>query len=246
MIRSSFLFLLALAALAQNTATYDSRLRVSTIVREDLFAGFMVNDMVRFERGEKTLDELLPQRPQNTNEVLAWKGGAALYRSVLAHENGNAADFERHYANALGLFKEAEAAQSSPDNIARQAITGGTLVIFGDRLPEKYRTAAWTTAYDMYGQIWKAQAAYVTRLPVHARGELLAGLVLSSQRLGKAGESGEHLDRMLTMLQGTPYEAGARKWKESPAAATKVRITCVNCHDGGRLEATRAALDTKQ
>ena len=180
-----------------------------------------------------------------SDEVLAWKGGAALYRSVLAHEKGNAAEFERHYANALARFKEAEAAQSSPGNIARHAITGGSLVIFADRLPEKYRTAAWTTAYDMFGQIWTAQAPYVTKLPVHARGELLSGLAVSSQRLGKAGESVEHLDRMMTMLQGTPYEAGARKWKENPEAATKVRITCMNCHDGGRLEATRAALDKK-
>ena len=111
--------------------------------------------------------------------MLAWKGGAALYRAVLAHEKGNAADFERHYAHALALFKEAEAAQSSPGSVARQAITGGTFVIFGDRLPEKYRTAAWTTAYDMYGQLWKAQEAYVTRLPVHARGELVLGGALA-------------------------------------------------------------------
>ena len=57
---------------------------------------------------------------------------------------------------AVVVEVETEAAQSSPGSVARQPITGGTFVIFGDQLPEKYRTAVWTTAYDMYGQIWKA------------------------------------------------------------------------------------------
>jgi hypothetical protein len=52
----------------------------------------------------------------------------------------------------------------------------------------------------------------------------------------------QHLDRMITLLQGTPYEATARQWKTDPASAATTKVTCKACHNPGRLAPTLASL----
>jgi hypothetical protein len=51
-----------------------------------------------------------------------------------------------------------------------------------------------------------------------------------------------YLDRMIVLLQGTPYEAAARQWKANPATAATTSVTCKNCHNPGRLSSQLAAL----
>jgi hypothetical protein len=217
----------------------DTRLTVHTLVREDLFAGFMANDMVRFTRGEKNVEQLLKERPDQRGNLLAWRGSAAMYRAVLAHESGNNGEFLKHLNASKAAF--AEAAQIS-GNDGAAAITGGTYAVFADRLPEPHRAAAWADAYANYSLLWKQQGAAIDKLPVHHRGEVLGGLVQSAQRTGRTEEMTQHLDRMLTLLQGTPYEATAQQWKANPASAATTRVTCKACHNPGRLAPTLASL----
>ena len=94
------------------------------------------------------------------------------------------------------------------------AITGGTYAVFADRLPEPHRATAWADAYSNYSLLWKQQGSAIDKLPVHHRGEVLGGLVQSAQRTGRTEEMAQHLDRMLTLLKGTPYEATAQQWKD--------------------------------
>src|SRR4051812_46484597 len=54
----------------------DPRLSVSTLVREDIFAGFLGDDLERFSRGERTIRLLLELRPEERPTLLAWQGGA--------------------------------------------------------------------------------------------------------------------------------------------------------------------------
>jgi tetratricopeptide (TPR) repeat protein len=219
----------------------DERLPVSTLVREDIFAGFMDDDMERFARGEETIERLLKERPAEKPVLLAWKGGATLYRAVLAWEKDRPGEFRETYARALDLF--AEAKKLGPDDFGVDAATGGSFVVFADRLPEERRAAAWSEAYDRYRLLWKQQSAVVGQLPRHLRGELLAGLARSAQRTGRAREAEEYLDKILKLLPDTPYEPVARRWKDDPKAAVGDRITCLTCHTPGRLAARRAALD---
>lgn len=88
----------------------------------------------------------------------------------------------------------------------------------------------------------EAAGAIVDKLPVHHRGELLSGLAQSAQRTGRTEESAQHVDRMLSLLQGTPYEAMAKQWKANPASAADTSLTCKNCHNPGRLASRLAAL----
>ena len=218
----------------------DMRLAVHTLVREDIFAGFMANDMVRFARGEKNVEQLLKDRPDQRGNLLAWRGSAATYRAVLAHESGNNGEFLKYLEASRAAF--AEAAKQTSGNEGAAAITGGTYAVFADRLPEPHRATAWADAYSNFSILWKQQGAAIDKLPVHHRGEVLGGLVQSAQRTGRTEEMAQHLDRMLTLMKGTPYEATAQQWKENPASAATTKVTCKACHNPGRLSSTLASL----
>jgi hypothetical protein len=218
----------------------DTRLTVHTLVREDIFAGFMANDMIRFARGERNVEQLLKDRPDQRGNLLAWRGSAAMLRAVLAHESGNTAEFLKQLDAARAAF--AEAAKQTSGNEGAAAITGGTYAVFADRLPEPQRATAWQDAYANFSLLWKQQGAMIDKLPVHHRGEVIGGLVQSAQRTGRTEEMVQHLDRMITLLQGTPYEATAQQWKANPASAATSKVTCKACHNPGRLAPTLASL----
>ena len=218
----------------------DKRLTVHTLVREDVFAGFMSNDMVRFGRAERNIEQLLKDRPDQRGNLLAWKASTMSYRAVLAHEAGNNGEFLKHLEAARASYAEAAKETSGNDGVA--AITGGSYSVFADRMPEPHRATAWQDAYSNYSLLWSQQGAAIDKLPVHHRGEVLGGLVQSAQRTGRTEEMTQHLDRMLTMLQGTPYEATAQQWKANPATASTSKVTCKACHNPGRLAPTLASL----
>ena len=218
----------------------DTRLTVHTLVREDVFAGFMGNDLVRFARAERNIEQLLKDRPDQRANLLAWRGSAAMHRAVLAHEAGNSSEFLTRLDAARAAF--AEAAKQTSGNEGVAAITGGTYAVFADRLPEPHRATAWADAYANYSLLWQQQGSMIDKLPVHHRGEVLGGLVQSAQRTGRTDEMTQHLDRMLTVMKGTPYEATAQQWKDNPASAATTKVTCKACHNPGRLSPTLASL----
>ena len=151
----------------------DTRLTVHTLLREDVFAGFMSNDMVRFGRAERNIEQLLKDRPDQRGNLLAWKASTMAYRAVLAHEAGNNSEFLKQLQVARATY--AEAAQQTSGNDGVAPITGGSYAVFADRLPEPHRAAAWQDAYSSYSLLWKQQGSAIDQLPVHHRGEVLAG-----------------------------------------------------------------------
>ncbi len=240
-----FLLIITLATIAvaysSDIPLDDTRLTIHTLVREDVFAGFLQNDLERLTRGEKNIEMLLEKRPKAKAELLAWKAGALLYRSVVALEKNQPADFEQKYKQTLALF--AEAKQLGPNNGGVAAVTGGSFGLFADRLPKEHRAAAWETAYNAYQVLWKQQGAGIDKFPVHFRGEVLGGVTQSAMRTGRTQEANEYLDKMLVMLAGTPYEPTAKQWKANPKAAENSNLLCMNCHEPGRLEDTLTRLN---
>jgi len=243
--RILFVGVLATIASAQSLGPplSDSRLSVHTLLREDIFAGFLSDDMERFTRGEKNIQLLLEKRPSERANLLAWKGGATLYRAVRAYENNRSDEFQQNYRQALDLFSEAGKLTSGNDAVA--AITGGSYAIFADRLPKENRAAAWAQAYDSYQALWKQQAPAIDKLPLHFRGELLGGLAQSAQRTGHTQEAEQYVDKILVVLHDTPYASVARKWKDNPKSAASARITCLSCHEPGRLAARISEFSNK-
>jgi hypothetical protein len=230
--------LLSLTAAAQ--PTFDPRLSIHTILREDVFAGFMANDPERLARGEKNLETLLVERPQSKAPLVAWKGTIALTRAVRAHETGRNADYEREYRKALDLF--AAAAKEAPSDFGVVIITAGSYTALGDRLPEAQRAAAWQAAYRGYRVALEQQKDQVDGMPLHLKGELLAGLAVTAERTGHADEAGPYLTRIVEGMPGTVYATTAKRWIEKPEMRAKSSIACQTCHEPGRLAARTTAL----
>jgi tetratricopeptide (TPR) repeat protein len=249
MCKISKIFLVALfvaVAMAQSPESplSDTRLSIHTLIREDIFAGFLTDDMERLSRGEKNLQTLLEKRPAEKSSLLAWKAGVATYHAVRAHEANRADEFQRKYREALDLYSQAR--EVGPNDPGVAAVTGGVYVVFADRLPKEYRGAAWSQAYDAYQKLWKQQGPIVDNLPVHLRGELLGGLAVSAMRTGRDEEAMRHLDKILAVLANTPYGPVAKKWRENPKAAADTSITCMTCHEQGRLAARLNALNNNK
>ena len=219
----------------------DTRLSIHTLVREDIFAGWRTDNMGRLARAEKNIDELLKLRPEAKADLMAWKGGATLYRAVLAHEANNADEFQDYMRKSLDLFVEAR--QLGPKKAGVAAVVGGSFVVFADRLPDEYRETAWSEAYDNYQVLWKQQATNLEKLPVHFRGELLGGLAQSAQRTGRDKEFEQYLDKILEVLPNTSYDRIAKRWKKDPQLAATGNISCKSCHGAGRLSATTARIN---
>ena len=241
--RSALVCILAVSAAAQSlkAPTFNPEIPSSTILREDLFAGFLEGDKdgdERFLRGEKNLEILLAERPQDRPGLTAWKGGIAFKRAIDALQAKRMDEFEGEYHKALAFY--AEAARLAPTDLGVMAVTGGGFALNADRLPERYRADGWKTAYQMYSGVWRAQRSDVDKLPMHLKGELLAGMAQSAQRSGHLAESAQFLNRILTTMPGTPYAAVAKRWVDSPDVIATTNLTCKTCHEAGRLEAQMA------
>ncbi len=217
-------------------------LRVSTWVREDIFAGFLDGDMARFARGVKKAERAVAADPKAA-DALAWLGGAELLLAVRAHEGGKAWEFEAHFAKAKAHFASSTAVvQQIPAYAeALHAIQGGSYVVMGDRLPEQHRRDAWLAVREHYGAIRKLHGAAFGKLPVHMRGEVMAGLTQAAQRLGETDAALEQTRELVAALPGTPYAVFAKRWLDKPETMSRTKMTCVTCHDPGRLQAVQAA-----
>src|SRR5688572_15161648 len=198
----------ALPAQAPEPPIADTRLTVHTLVREDIFAGFLQNDMAPLARAEKNLEQLLASRPADRPAVVAWQGSAALTRAVVANEANQPDQFRQHYRRATDLFTEAM--KLAPEDIGVFAITGGTQTSVADRLPAAERAAGWELGYTAYQRLWKLQGPIIEKLPLHHKGEVLSGLTQTAQRTGRTEETNAGLDRMLALLPDTTYAARAR------------------------------------
>lgn len=213
----------------------DRRLSVSSLVREDVFSGWRTGNMDRFARAERNLDKLLESRPDARADVLVWQGATKLYRAILAFEADDTEGFEKYYQQFMKLNQAALAAD--PNAGVVKAVVGGGYVFFADRLPAKYRAEAWEQCYQNYQALWKSQSKFVARLPRHIGGELLAGLVQSSQRTGRTEEFKLFLNKTIEVLPDTHYARIAQQWKDDPQAAANGNISCKYCHGPGRLAA---------
>jgi hypothetical protein len=228
----------AVLAQAPEPPLADTRLTVHTLLREDVFAGFLQNDLARLARAEKNIDLLLASRPADRSSLLAWQGGTELTRAAQAIEAKQSPQFQAHYRRAVELF--AEARTLGPTNAGVFAINGGSMLMLADRLPEKERGAAWEEAYAAYQQLWKMQGEVIDKLPLHHQGEVLTGLAQSTQRTGRDAELGPQLDRILTLLSNTPYAKMAQQWKDNPPSRAQSKLACQTCHGPGTLVARLA------
>ena len=223
----------AVPAQAPEPPITDTRLSVHTLLREDVFAGFLQGDVARMTRAEKNADLLLASRPPDRPAIVAWQGSLALTRAVMANEAKQADQFRQHYRRAQELF--AEAMKLGPNEVGVFAIAGGSQISIADRLPPAERKAAWELGYTAYHQLWKMQEQMIEKLPLHHKGEVLSGLAMTADRTGRGEEAAAGVERILTLLPDTPYASRARQWKDDPSGRATSKLACQTCHAPGML-----------
>ncbi len=211
----------------------EQRLTLHWLVREDIFAGVLANDRVRLEKGAKTLDTVAAfYQPV---DVYAWRAGVETMRAIWAHEDGKPEDFRRHYALAITYFDASRNASNAQTAAIPEIFEGGIYVAVADRLPESLRRGAWERCYSAYQKLNAMEAGRVDRLPLHMKGEVIAGLAVATQRTGRTDELPAALEAVQTKLAGSVYASAAKKWLADPASATKVRMACLTCHEPNTL-----------
>ena len=228
----------AVPAQAPEPPLADTRLTVHTLLREDIFAGFLQSDVSRLARAEKNAELLLTSRPADRAPILAWQGSTALTRAAMANQAGQLDQFREHYRRAQDLF--AEAMKLGPNDVGVFAITGGTHLSLADRLPAAERKASWELSYTAYQQLWKMQAQMIEKLPLHHKGEVLSGLAQAADRTGRSEEAASRIEQILTLMPETPYATRARQWKDNPAGRATNTLACQTCHGPGTLVARLA------
>jgi tetratricopeptide (TPR) repeat protein len=204
-----------------------------TMVREDTFAGYIGGDMERFERAMKYTEQVLTENPQNA-DALVWKGGGQVFLATRLYAQDLNGKADTLYEGGLALMEQALA--NAPGNAGVQASYGGVLAYLAPRLPEWRRKAALEKARSMYERLYKGQERVLDRMPVHFRGETLAGLAETNQKLGNMEQAQVYLKRISASLPNTPYAITAERWLAHPeSVGTNEQIVCGTCHEAGRL-----------
>lgn len=210
-----------------------------TWVREDTFAGFLADDMTRFERGVQKTQEYLNEDPTHPDAV-NWMGAANIYRAVRAFASRDDRTGDRLFLQALQQIDQASAAQ--PGNVGIRATAGGTLMLFAGRLPERHYQTAVRKAREQYVALYGMQEAVIDRLPAHFQGEALAGMAEVEFRMGSRDAANVYLDKLIATMPNTRYAQLAETWRNAPERVTKNdRLVCQSCHEAGRLGAWKAA-----
>jgi hypothetical protein len=227
------MILFALTLSAQGPATPSNALSVHWMVREDLFAGMLEDDHERLKKGLATLDAV--GKYYDEAPVLSWRYMAEVTQAVWAYEAKDNTGFNRHYGLALTYLNRLRKVASGNDLALPEIFEGGALAVLAERFPESMRKGVWERAYAAYANLDKLQGESVNQMPMHIKGESLAGLAATAYRTGREAEMTKTLERMQVVLAKTPYAAVARKWAEDPAARSKVKMVCISCHEPNRL-----------
>jgi hypothetical protein len=222
----------AILTFAAAGAPKPESLPVSIWVREDLFAGYLDGNMQAFERGERKLDELLAQRP-NAPGIRSWKLSAEFFRAVLLYEADDRRAFDSRYQHVTRSFEALR--QETPTSVGLLAVYGGTIATLAHRLPVELQAAANTRATEMFLLLEQLQKAEFDKLPLHHRGEVLAGIAQSAARSAQDELARKYLTRIATTLPNTPYAAFAQTMLKDNNAMKTTRIACNSCHEPNRL-----------
>jgi len=109
-------------------------------------------------------------------------------------------------------------------------------------MPDEENTPYEQWKHEIEKELASMQQPMIDRMPVNLRGELLAGLAQSAQRLGDWEDAKSYLNQIVMGMAGTPYERKAKRWLDEPASAEKSALVCQTCHEPGRLENVLRAL----
>jgi tetratricopeptide (TPR) repeat protein len=207
---------------AQNPGTIKS-------AGTDLLAG-LVGDMVRFEHGMQTLDELLKKNP-NDVEAKVLHGNGVMARAGEAFKTGDAAKAMMLWQT--GLDEMAQAVDAAPDNVFVRARRGVFMITASRSTPPEMTKPLLETAVVDFSKVLEIREKTLTlaERSVHQRGELLTSLADGWDRMGDKEKARGYFERIVKDLKGTVYEQRANAWLENkPETKAADYFACTGCH----------------
>lgn len=233
MLRTAILFFFFLAFLpAGDDLVKPANISIHTWVREDLFAGWIANDLDSFERGVRKVDLYLNDHPDDPGG-LSWRCLILAYQMRQALAAGDNAAYHRLLAAAKEVRQKTFA--GDPQDPSPYIIVGSSLVRLASSAPDEDRAWMYRDGRELLNKVPGLQKDYFDTLPPHMRGELWSQIAFASDRLGDKAERDRVISEMLAKLPGSPYETRARHWQKLPNLKSEGDYTCLSCHDPGRL-----------
>lgn len=197
------------------------------LVRADMFAG-MAGDQARFDRAMKLCEDTLAHDP-NHPEALVWRGSGFVLlasRAFQASEMQKGAELWQR-----GLAEMDLAVALAPDKPGVLVPRGSVLLQAGMALPagDQSRGLIAQGLRD-FERVLELQRPTFAQRPIHARGELLAGLADGWQRLGRGDRAREYARRIVAEVSDSAYATKAQAWlARGPGASEKLSCT-TGCH----------------
>ena len=213
---------------------------VSQWVREDYFAAYLGGDMATFEKGMAKTRELLAA-DTNNDGARGWLASGQIYLALRSYKEGKA---------ALGASQFEEAMRTAQQSLIRSnptalRVLAATYILFADRLPEAQRASLLKDGRDLFARIRQQEDQRLDQMPLHFKGEVLAGQAQAAMRLGLQEEATKYLNEIVAKLPNTHYSQTAEKWLADPASASKSQLVCQSCHEPNRLENRLKAIAAK-
>jgi len=195
----------------------------------DLLAG-LVGDMVRFERGMRTLEEVLAKNPNNL-EAKVLHGNGVMARSGEAFKVGDIAKATQLWQ--AGLDEMAQAVAAAPDNVFVRARRGVFMIAASRNTPPQMAKPLLEIAVVDFQKVLdiREKTNTLAERSVHQRGELLTSLADGWNRLGDREKARGLFERIRKDLKGTVYEQRANAWLENkPESKAADFFACTGCH----------------
>jgi hypothetical protein len=232
------LFVTTFVATISAQAPRPANVPFYTWVREDTFAGLIDGDFARLEQGERKTQDYLLENPQR-NDAANWLGATKIIRAVKAFRDGQTASGDAMLRDGLKAMDEA--ITRAPNDLGLRAPAGGTLMYLASQLPEQHYQGALQRAREHYAALYRVQAPALAQLPLHIKGELLAGVAETEFRIGDRERGVQLLNQIVSELPGTGYARTAATWLSAPDNVGKdARLVCQSCHEPGRLSSWMA------
>jgi len=208
----------------------DEPPRLDKQIRADFMAGFQ-GDRAAFERAYAAAAKILEAQPKNA-EAMVWLGAATLKLSSRAFlEDQDMQKGTELWAKGNSMMDQA--VELNPDNIPVRVTRASTLLVATRSTPPEWQPELLKKVVADFTHVIELHRDQFDKLPVHSRGELLAGLADGYGRLGDQEKSRAELERILKELPGSEYAKRAAAWMADPAYPVEQR-TCVGCHQGAK------------
>lgn len=197
-------------------------------VRQDFFDGLR-GDKAALDRSMKVCEDALAKNA-NDPEPLVWHGAGTIALASLAFRAGDPQTGIPMFKK--GLAEMNRAVELAPDHVGVRIPRGAVLLTVAKFTPEPQKSALLKGGIEDYEQTLAIQGPRFATETLHAREQLLYGIVDGYASLGELDKAQSYFERMQREAAGSGLLARA----QTVASGGKVEgaTPCEQCHAGRR------------